>query len=689
MAIRAPDYIMPDAVGSNLKAFEVADRSARDYARIMLEQQRFAQQAVESAKKAKADDWRQMFEMMKHSDDQAQRRIANEQRDRALNIQSANSDTTLYRALNPRSSSARDPNAAARAFLGMAPVAGEEASIYSEPAAAGVLLPSGEDPGVSEGGPVATLFGAPSGEPDMDLPAGGQGDQQDLISAQNDPIPVPPSTPVPRAVPVAEVVAEEIEAPAAPAAPPRPGPELTSQQILRAMTGEYVPPASRSFVEGATGMMDSAMGPALQAVESAMPSSFARADVTQQDRNNMLALFKENAEIKQRITTARSKAVQAAGYLRTVTDPALAGQLSQVRDQAALEAEKAAGEAIEAQYRATELQKQQALNQQRQDKIAALAHMDDIMPGSERMEIINDAQDPRKAAIADRKIAVLNVYDTIRQQENLTHKSNGIKTAEKVARLGLELRSPAALKDKEDFDKAKVYENLIARNEASEEKKSRSTVETWENKLAELTAGAAQWESRERAFKNAVEADRVKEVEETTVRPDQIRTNPAPVAPARPVDVVAEAEQRRASRPNADTMTPEDDQYWSTAKNILFTRAGGRDAIVDWMSRTRNPVMNESDMKDVFRAILTQDATSESAGSEGSWSERINPRLRGLPGLPKNANSWLDVADALAEDYWRATGRTKDGRAVPGAPAVNPESRARIDALKAKIDSTR
>lgn len=548
---------MPDPVGNNLKAFEVADRSARDYARIMLEQQRFAQQAVDNAKKAKADDWQRMFDLMKYGADQDQRKIANEQRDRALNIQSANSDTALYRALNPASrSSARDPNAAARAFLGQ--TSGAEVPYDGESIPGGQNTPSdfevpadfrgsgefgsGIDPNVSNPNNPALVklqqdaaIWEAGGNPD--LPTGGGAPQTDLITAQGDaPDPIP-SVPTPKAVPVAEVVTtEEIEAPAAPGAPASPAPDLTSSQMLRAMTGEAETPPSRSFADGAMGMVNNAAGPALQAVESVMPSSFARADVTQQDRNNMLALFKENAEIGQRITTARAKAVQAAGYLKTVTDPALASQLSQVRDQAALEAEKAAGEAVEAKYRAGELQKQQALNQQRQDKIAALAHMDDIMPGSERMEILNDAKDPRTAAIADRKIAVLNVYDTIRQQENLTHKSNGIKTAEKVARLGLELRSPAALKDKEDYDRLKSYQNIIARNEAApeEKKKSPKQIEALETEMVKLEPGAGQWETREKAFKSAVDADRVKEPEET-VQAAEIRVNPAPAAKPLPV----------------------------------------------------------------------------------------------------------------------------------------------------------
>lgn len=598
MAIQAPNYIMPEPVEAALKGFEVADRSARDYARIMLEQQRFAEQAVENAKKAKADDFNSMMDMMKFNNTVGQQKIENAQRNRQLDISEFSADTGRYRAQNPSSRSARDPNAAARAFLGQsAPVGEDVTEVTDEVVSEGPLLPpnmggefgSGIDSNVSNRNNPAlrqlerdAAIWSSGGDPDADLPTGGGGGGASLVE-NAPPTPTPDATPVPRAVPIAEVVPESPVAPAAPSDAfrdnmyPAGGPTAASSAAFRDNmypSGEPATPApsSANYSDMALGSVNRITGNAMDAVEKIMPSSFTAVDVTQDDRNRMLSLFKENAGIKQKITTARAKAVQAASYMRTVTDPQLAGQLSAARDQAAAEAEAAAGKAVEAQYKSLELQKQQALNQARQDKLVALSHMDDILPGNERSRIIAEAKDPRTAAMADRKIAVMNDYDTVRQAHGLTYKSNGLKTAEKVARLGLELQSPAALKDKEEYDRARVYEKMIEKNAtAGDNAKGTKAVEVWENKLAENEAGKMAWEDREKRFKAAVDADTVKEKGDKVVAAD------IPVRPAAPAAAAAAPLPAIDSRTFAPSL-PDKPETWQAAKKTLLDRTPGLEA---------------------------------------------------------------------------------------------------------------
>lgn len=664
--------VTPDPVGSFLGAYQAADTSYRDRQRLAMQAQQMAENAVQRARENKANDFKLMLSALSSQTDDEWKRYQMEKGDDSLKVQAYNAQTSRYNALNNRGSSrtstySDDP-------LGLAGGGGGGAALPSEPRAimpppvlpgdSGDFMPApgqdqgtfGDDlPAAAGAVPDYTLFPTvpppiPDGEEGPTGPAGPA--PAAAVPPRAAPMAEPVTAPqVPRANPIPEIVEEQV-------AVETPARDLNSQETLRAFMGNGIPevPAAPAAEEGTPLLPPPVVVP-----------SFTDQDVSTAARGSVIELEGKSKEEARRAAILQAKANRTAGYLgrANLRDPAAYRALAEQEQAAAIDA---AGKANEAAAEAATLKSELPKLQKRQELLTSLTDLETVMPPNETAALIATAADPVKGGAADRQLSILSAYQKVRQERGLDHKSRGLATAENVARAGANLYTKDAQDDRQAFD---AYTTAKAALAAGEE--DPDAAKAWRTEVIKNTARAQAWMSREKTFNEAVRRDTMPDApvaEEVTVTP----VVPAAAAVARPVDIVTQANEAAAK---GAPMSPEDQKYWTQSKNVVLESLGGRQGIIDYAAENGKQIKDERDLKEVLKMMGLV------ARANGVWSEGM------LPKMPKGANNAVNITDALAADLWAATGRPKDGKAVPGAPAVNPASRSAIDALKAKIDSTR
>jgi hypothetical protein len=647
-----------------------------------MQAQQMGEAAVQRARENKANDFKMMMAALDKQGDREYQRYLMTKGDDALKVQTYNAQTSRYNALNNRGGSSRD-TVYMDDVLGIGSGGGGGGSSARQPVMPPPVLPGSEGDFVGGAPGPSGTFGD-----DLPLAAASPGDYSLLPTVppplpEGDEGPTGPSGPAPaavvspRAIPLAEPVELPSSAPVVPPAAPvaevvqeqesidTPAGDLTSQQTLRAFMGPTVPPAPA----------DTAAAPLLP--PPVVVPSFTDQDVSTTARSSVVELEGASKEEARRAAILQAKANQTAGYLSRgmVRDRAAGSALAEQQQAEAIDAARKANEAAaKADTLKTELPKLQ----KRQEILSSLTDLETVLPPEETASLIQMAADPVKGGQADRQLSVLSAYQKVRQERSLTHKSRGLASAELVARAGASLYTKEAQDDRQAFES-----NTEAKAALASAAPESDEAKAWRTEEIKTRARARAWENREKTFEEAVRRDKLPDApvaEAVTVNPV------APVVPAaeKPADIISQGDQlRKTAKP---TMTPAESAYWTTAKNAALVRIGGKEGIVKAISETRKPVASLDDLKRVIRGLVVP-LDSPDMQPEGSFS--TPPVARILPNLPKNARNYGDVADALATDLWEQTGRPADGKAVPGAPAVNPGSRSAIDDLKAKIDSTR
>lgn len=756
MAIQAPNPVAADPVGSWAKTFNQADASARDYARLQLEQQRLANQAVQQARENKANDFKLMLAAVNQEGEAEDRALRREQFGITNELSRFNADTSRMNAYTSRDRAASmdryngDPLGLGDPGMGgsSAPAAG--GSAYAPPGKYNFGGISFDENGWGETS--ATVFGGGNDPDDNGLSAfggkTGAGGREgvavpekilrqmfgdDRKKWENAVVEVETDQGTTR-LPVADLGTAEFvweregkptldltpgavkqlggeviyrngkmagvrgvniknvkvlgagSEPAAAASPPDlSGPEMNAGSVGGSnLTGpEMMAPPNGANLTGPEMMAPMAVPTSNDEDERiGLPPpvlsvpSFGDTDITQETRNKLFNLYRDNAGLTKTATIASQEAAMTRAAMKQVRDPALRERYRAAYADQATTAENAAAAANEAKYRAANEGKSMAVLQKRQDELSALAHLDGVLPEADRQKLLTDAADLKTGGTADRTIATLKAYDSARQTFGLEHQSNGIKTAEQVARLGLAMATPEAAKDREESQKAEVYRKLIADDEAKPdgEREDPDTVKEWKKSLNQNLAGDMQWKNREAAFKSAVKKDTLIP---PTVEEGAVVSAPA-AAPAAPVvkDVISQA-NAAAAKPS-DEMSAEDQAGWTQAKMALRNNIGGKKALDEAVAR----VGGVETLEDLKKALRTQmQATVQEGGRENTFISEVFPR-----GLPKNARTPGDVVDALAEDIWASTGRQGATKVVKGAAPISSDSRAKIDAIAAKFE---
>lgn len=622
--------VIPDPVGAFNETFRTADTSARDWERIALlkqqQMQKTIQDAVETARQRKADDFNQMMKALDRQSLVEDRAADNARQDAALGISRFNADTSRYNALHSGSSGrsrsySDDP-------LGLSQV----------PASVPVPVESGADnflptPDAPPDGRETGLF--PVGlmpDPVSDLPppsASGRSVDTSLLNPDY-------GQQVPRAAPIAETVDATV----------------TEAPVSGSLSPDVVPaPVAESS------------GPALLPPPVVVPS-ISEVDISQDTRNTLFNLERESKELAKKAAIQQSQAVKTNSYLNrgNLRDPEAYRARAEEQQLASIES---AGAAQEAAAKAARLKEDLPKIQKRQEVLASIADLDSILPPSEKAALIKMSADPATGGQADRQLNVLSAYSKVRQERGLDHVSNGMKTAEMVARTGANLATTDAKADKKAFDSVRIASAAL-KDPALEP----DEIKAYRKEIRDNAVGAEAWANRVSAFGKAVEEDKAPDApvaEEVNVA---AVVAPPVTEPAPTPDIIAAGNTLAAQKKD---MVPADQEYWTQTKNTLREKLGGEDGI-------RAAIAEQGGVKtldDLKNALRTQSMLSR----VDSDSKDVFPK-----GLPKGAWRTFAVTDALAEDIWRATGRPDGKKVVPGAAPISTEGRSKIEAITAKFE---
>jgi len=292
----------------------------------------------------------------------------------------------------------------------------------------------------------------------------------------------------------------------------------------------------------------------------------------------------------------------------------------------------------------------------RQDKVGGLAVLDGVLPDQEVRVLLADASDPTKGGLTDQRVKQLEQYNEVRQRNGLNYPSRGIRSAQEVTRTGMMLEE--AKDARKNFDKFQsLTEDLAA---AGDDPRKQDKIQS---EIRREKPGAERWKRLKTAFDQAVANDRM--VVPADV--DQVNETAPPAQPQDDLFGTPAKTQTPAPQSDSKTMSQADQQRWSTAKEDLRDRIlGGRDAIKQLISRNGAGEMTLNRFKKLLRSQLRylepedgEDFPSPDAGFQ----------------LPKNANSLDDVANALAEDLWRETGRKDDDKVALSPANVSADGR--------------
>ncbi len=568
MAIRAPEYITADPVGNWAKSFQVADTSARDHMRLQMQQRQMMENAVQQARDNRANDFKLMLAAVNAEGEAEDRVLRREQQGFSNDMARFNADTSRMNAYTTRDRANRvkqyndDP-------LGLRDTPVSNDAVYD-----GESIPGGqntpEDIDVPDdfGGFVDPVSRVPvtEGTPygagiDADVsnknnPALRQLEQDNATWASGGtPASAAPVTPlVDMAGPDAGPDNMPPPDPVRPEVAPVDTPTTLDDMRQGFGTSMPVPSAVPSGVPD-----DQLLPPPVTSVPS-----FSDGDISQSARNDLFELYKVNAGLTKKATLAGQSAARTAAAMKQVQDPALRQKYAARLNSELAESKASAGAANEAKFKAVDAGKKAGLLQKRQDELSALSHLDGILPEADRKAIMDEASDLKTGGAADRKITILKAYDQTRQKFGLEHRSNGLKTAEMVARIGLDMETKEALADKEQSQKADSYRKLIDDSKDAEPE----DIADLKKELNKNLAGDMQWKRREAALKKAVRDDTwtPPTVEEVT---EQATVQVTPPAAAQPLPPVSK---------NPDAPMADSPETWNAIKAQTLTQYPGLEA---------------------------------------------------------------------------------------------------------------
>ncbi len=684
--------VVPDPVSAFNESFRTADTSARDYLRLQMQTQnefnKAVQDKINNARQQKADDFKMMMMALERGDRLKEAEIDNRRSDQQLGVSKYSAATSRYNATNPRSGRrySDDP-------LGILGGTTEtEVDVTAEdippPNSDATLSPTGGwGQGVNADTSNPNNASIKALEADINtfvnggLPDSYKTDstQQPLIdgpppaTAYIDGNPanfVEPTQQPPKAVPIAEVVTEESVAQVPPAPPvsepvaesPKPQPGVNPMRD--SLMEEVPPPPPVSIPEGVNAIRDSLI------VESPAPvevPALSEQDITQDTRNLLFNLERQSKELSQTAAMSKTRASMIAQAAKTLRDPS---QYSALALQEAQKSIQAAGAAQEAAVKAERLQAELPKIQKRQEVIASLSNLTGVLPSEEVNNIIKMASDPAKGGQVDRDLLTLSAYSKIREQRGLVYESNGIKTAEKVARSGAMLSTKDAEEDRLGYEAV-----ALATQALKDPTLEPDEVKAYKKEIRDNAPKASRWVQRNTEFVQAVEEDRVKDPQ----APAQPSADAAPKQDPPSIDIISEGNELAVSMQSGPTMSREDQDYWTKTKGSLRQLLG--DEGVRQAIASQGGVKTLEEMKQALRLGVVR----LTAGKGRENSEKMYQTV--LPnGNPKNARGLMDVVNALAEDIWRGSGREAGAKAVKGAAPISSENRPIIESITSKFE---
>lgn len=403
------------------------------------------------------------------------------------------------------------------------------------------------------------------------------------------------------------------------------------------------------------------------------PASFVGDDLTGQVSQQMRDLRRE-AELQKRMAgQANQMAVKwqaAAGRIRgnPVNQAAYMSVAEEYR-QKALESGVAAADA---KIQEQQLAKGAEAIRKSQQELGKLESLSGVLPETDVRTINSFASDPLEGGRVEIIVKTLTDYDTVRKERDLTHLSNGYRTAEQVAIAGKRLEK--AQKDMESFDKFQSLQGDL--KSAGDDIKKQQKIES---EIRAVKPAAIRWQGLKTAFDQAVAADTRAEPTAENINAVSAETTPAPSGPPAD-DLKARADALRQQRQG---MSIEDQRKWSEAKNTLHTLLGGDAGIVSLMA-DYGEVRSLEGMKDFLRRTVAR--RDSSITPYGMSRSATDPKFIGLTEFPKNANSVTDVVDALAEDLWtKKMGRAADSKAPAVSTGLSAQGREIGSGVLSKI----
>ena len=690
--------ITPDPGGEFLKAFSVADTSARDYQRIEMQRQAMAEAAVQRARENKANDFKLMMAALGRQDDNAYRQKQLEQQDFQNQTSRYGAETSRYgqminryQAMSPRTGTRNgDPLGLRGKYTGGSPTPSTDVPSGSPGIPEIPAIPGGD----IEGGPDAALFGGPSPSSNPayqtlstqdrgGLPDGGATPSAPLVAESAPPAAEPPNytpealvpppvqpvdnTPQPGAIPppVTETPIPQVDAPAAPAAP-LPMPDAARSLTIPSIWGS----GSQTIPLPPSPMLN---------VPEVKP--FGSEDMVSPLRDKMFELHKKSQEAAQMEKLEAARANKAMASMRYADPDAVPDYIAEV-DDATRKSIEASGAAEKKKMKAADLARRVDMVQKRQDMLGSLTGLNGVLPAKDQAAILKEAADPKNIGQVDRKIATLAQYDAVRSQYGYQHRSQGYATAEKVVRAAQELTTEIAKKDERAWETAASVATLLAPLKEKpvdqldpEEKKVKATLES---EMLKNITGARLWEQRQNRFAKAIEADTVPEaVSPQPVAPPPVEAPAAPVAPGAPAGL-------------GFMKTPEKDTYDAAQAEANTFWTEGKLQAAD-LGRVRE--MTDAEVRAVATGagplhVGTSDV-GFGGGYEGTpYSETLASGFADKFKMPSGADNSKNrgrYGSVTPEDFLREAAKDELARrASQGNTPMSDSDKARTDAVRQK-----